>query len=49
LTAADGTAAGLVAAPLDLCVLVLLTRGLGQSVLPVASLAIVGKVAGKRM
>jgi MFS family permease len=34
--------------PLDLFVLVLLTRGLGQSALSVVSLALVGKVAGRR-
>jgi MFS family permease len=34
--------------PLDLFVLVLLTRGLGQSALSVVSLALVGKVAGKK-
>ena len=37
-----------VAVPLDLFVLVLLTRGLGQSALSVVSLALVGKVAGNR-
>jgi MFS family permease len=37
-----------VAVPLDLFLLVLLTRGLGQSALSVASLALVGKAAGKR-
>lgn len=36
------------AVPLDLFVLVLLTRGLGQSALSVVSLALVGKVAGKK-
>jgi MFS family permease len=36
------------AVPLDLFVLVLLTRGLGQSALSVVSLALVGKVAGRR-
>jgi len=34
--------------PLDLFLLVLLTRGLGQSALSVVSLALVGKVSGKR-
>ncbi|MFM8272449.1 MAG: MFS transporter, partial [Gemmata sp.] len=34
--------------PLDLFLLVLLTRGLGQSALSVVSLALVGKVAGNR-
>lgn len=34
--------------PLDLFLLVLLTRGLGQSALSVVSLALVGKVAGKK-
>jgi MFS family permease len=34
--------------PLDLFVLVLLTRGLGQSALSVVSLALVGKAAGNR-
>src|SRR5262245_55034021 len=34
--------------PLDLFVLVLLSRGLGQSALSVVSLALVGKVAGKK-
>src|SRR5205823_14543974 len=34
--------------PLDLFLLVLLTRGLGQSALSVVSLALVGKVAGDR-
>jgi MFS family permease len=34
--------------PLDLFALVLLTRGLGQSALSVVSLALVGKVAGKK-
>ena len=37
-----------VAVPLDLFVLVLLTRGLGQSALSVVSLALVGKAAGNR-
>jgi len=36
------------AVPLDLFLLVLLTRGLGQSALSVVSLALVGKVAGKK-
>jgi MFS family permease len=36
------------AVPLDLFVLVLLTRGLGQSALSVVSLALVGKAAGDR-
>src|SRR5581483_6443539 len=36
------------AVPLDLFLLVLLTRGLGQSALSVVSLALVGKVAGSR-
>jgi MFS family permease len=36
------------AVPLDLFVLVLLTRGLGQSALSVVSLALVGKAAGKK-
>jgi MFS family permease len=36
------------AIPLDLFLLVLLTRGLGQSALSVVSLALVGKVAGKK-
>lgn len=36
------------AVPLDLFVLVLLTRGLGQSALSVVSLALVGKAAGHR-
>ena len=36
------------AVPLDLFLLVLLTRGLGQSALSVASLALVGKVAGEK-
>ena len=36
------------AVPLDLFLLVLLTRGLGQSALSVVSLAIVGKAAGKK-
>jgi MFS family permease len=36
------------AVPLDLFVLVLLTRGLGQSALSVVSLALVGKAAGRR-
>lgn len=36
------------AVPLDLFVLVLLTRGLGQSALSVVSLALVSKVAGSR-
>lgn len=36
------------AVPLDLFILVLLTRGLGQSALSVVSLALVGKVAGNR-
>jgi MFS family permease len=36
------------AVPLDLFILVLLTRGLGQSALSVVSLALVGKVAGKK-
>lgn len=34
--------------PLDLFLLVLLTRGLGQAALSVVSLALVGKVAGKK-
>src|SRR5579883_1098922 len=34
--------------PLDLFLLVLLTRGLGQSALSVVSLALVGKVAGRK-
>lgn len=34
--------------PLDLFLLVLLTRGLGQSALSVVSLALIGKVAGKK-
>lgn len=34
--------------PIDLFLLVLLTRGLGQSALSVISLALVGKVAGKK-
>ncbi|HEY1192206.1 MAG TPA: MFS transporter, partial [Gemmata sp.] len=34
--------------PLDLFVLVLLTRGLGQSALSVVSLALIGKVAGQK-
>src|SRR5262249_10307698 len=34
--------------PLDLFLLVLLTRGLGQSALSVVSLALVGKAAGKK-
>lgn len=36
------------AVPLDLLLLVLLTRGLGQSALSVVSLALVGKVSGNR-
>ena len=36
------------AVPLDLFLLVLLTRGFGQSALSVVSLALVGKVAGKK-
>jgi MFS family permease len=36
------------AVPLDLFILVLLTRGLGQSGLSVVSLALVGKVAGRK-
>jgi MFS family permease len=36
------------AVPLDLFVLVLLTRGFGQSALSVVSLALVGKAAGKK-
>jgi MFS family permease len=36
------------AVPLDLFLLVLLTRGLGQSALSVVSLTLVGKVAGKK-
>jgi|GEM_PF-139211 len=36
------------AVPLDLFLLVLLTRGLGQSALSVVSLALVGKVSGKK-
>ena len=36
------------AVPLDLFLLVLLARGLGQSALSVVSLALVGKVAGKQ-
>src|SRR4051812_16233357 len=51
LPAAEGFFVGGVewaAVPLDLFVLVLLTRGLGQSALSVVSLALVGKAAGGR-
>jgi MFS family permease len=45
---ADGTASITVIVVVDLFVLLLLTRGLGQSALSVASLSLIGRSAGRR-